>query len=152
MDRRKNEFIFGSPWRNYGIKTVCADNDAKPLLNPPRLLVKLLLTSRNTLKPALDHELMQIFGRTGVKIIIDEELHKIYFLRSKENLSIFSSIGSTPAGLRSGPGGKDCPTVNQLRRLMKGDFLGESKEFEIERHVENCERCLNIARGMMSVR
>ena len=144
---------FQEAMKNYGIKTVCADNAAKPHLNIPRLVSKLLLNSHDSLKkPALDHDLMQIFGRTGVKVLIDEEMNKLYFLRSKENLRIFTTIGSTPAGLRTGPGGKDCPTVNQLRRLMKGDFLGESKEIEIERHVENCERCLNIARGMMSVR
>jgi len=116
------------------------------------LLVKLLQNSRDSIKPALDHALMQVFGRTGVKMLIDEEMNKIYFLRSKENLRIFSSIGSTPAGLRSGPIGSDCPTEHQLRRLMKGDFLGESKEFEIERHVENCPRCQNTVLGMMSVR
>jgi hypothetical protein len=128
---------------HYGIKTVCADAAAKPHLDNCEIVEELL----SNLSLMLRVNLSQSLGGTGVKMLIDNELNMIYFLKSKENIRIFSLIGFSTSELRFGRKGEDCPDINQLKRLFKGDLSGKSDASEmerVERHVENCPDCQDI--------
>jgi len=130
---------FQTAMGNYGIKIVCADNAAKRYLDNHKLAEKLLQNSRQPLNLTLMLNLMQVFSGTHVKIIFDKEQHKIYFLRSKENLrSIFSPIGAVPAELLPKLIGDDCPTIHELKRFLRGLIPNPSK---IKLHTDKCPHC-----------
>jgi len=135
---------FQEAMKHYGIKTVCADAAAKPHLDHRKIGIELLSNISLPLKANLPRAL----GGTGVKMLIDDELQVIYFLRSKKNIRIFSLIGFSTSELRFGLKGADCPNIHQLKRLMKGDFSDKSDASEmerVERHVENCPRCQSVS-------
>ena len=124
---------------HYGIKKVLVDAAAKPHLDN-REIVKGLLSN---LSMSLKENLARTLGGTGVKMLHDDDLNKLYFLRSKENICIFSLIGFSTSELRFGPKDEDCPNIHWLKRYVR-DVIDPVTKAQIKKHLKTCLSCADI--------
>ena len=130
---------FQAVMRRYGIAKIFADEAAKPLLDAPASVQELEHYSDLPLKV----NLFRVFGPVDVKILMDDDLKVIYFLKASHNVALFPNIGFAASERIRERKGEDCPSQFVLRRLVRGT-LDKSKIAGVERHLWECPLCTDI--------